>query len=295
MSNQLKTGQKNPIAIVMITLNEAHNLEGALMNVSDWAEEVFIVDSFSKDESVDIALRYGAKVVQRRFRNFGDQWNFALEQLPIRSKWTMKLDPDERLTDDLKKEISTAILDEKYFGFSMIRRLWFMNCPLPVRQRLTRVWQTGKCRFSDVEVNEHPMVEGAVGELWGEIEHHDSPDLDHWYEKQNRYTTSEAIMRFTNASLADTPKLLGSTLQRRMWLKKHFARIPFRYFLFFLYSYLVQSAWRAGRVGWIWARLRTDVMRMIDLKHYEMTMLNRIPSKRQYGPGLPDSRVEQAD
>ena len=50
---------------------------------------------------MDIALRHGVYVVQRKFDGFGDQWNFAL-QLPIAAPWTMKLDPDERLTDELK-------------------------------------------------------------------------------------------------------------------------------------------------------------------------------------------------
>jgi len=48
--------------------------------------------------------------VQRRFRGFGDQWNFALRELPITAPWTMKLDPDERLSDTLKQEIASAII-----------------------------------------------------------------------------------------------------------------------------------------------------------------------------------------
>ena len=86
----------------MITLNEGHNMAAVLENLRGWAQEVFIVDSYSKDDTVDIALKHGAHVVQRQFRGFGDQWNFAMSQLPITAPWTMKLDPDERLTDALK-------------------------------------------------------------------------------------------------------------------------------------------------------------------------------------------------
>ena len=71
-----------PVAVVMLSLNEGHNMEAVLQNLAGWAQEVFIVDSFSSDDTIDIALRHGARVVQRRFRAFGDQWNFAL-QLPI--------------------------------------------------------------------------------------------------------------------------------------------------------------------------------------------------------------------
>ena len=92
-----------PIAVVLITLNEEHNLEGALDNLKGWAQEVFIVDSFSQDKTVDIALDHGVHIIQRKFRGFGDQWNYALNELPITAKWTMKLDPDERLSNEIKK------------------------------------------------------------------------------------------------------------------------------------------------------------------------------------------------
>lgn len=89
-----------PVAVVMITFNEAHNLPAVLENLRGWAQEVFVVDSYSTDGSVDVALAHGATVVQRAFRDFGDQWNFAVGKLPVTAPWTMKLDPDERLTDD---------------------------------------------------------------------------------------------------------------------------------------------------------------------------------------------------
>jgi len=65
-----------PVAVVMISLNEDHNTEAVLRNLNGWAQEVFLVDNYSRDDTVDIALRYGVHVVQRRFRGFGDQWNF---------------------------------------------------------------------------------------------------------------------------------------------------------------------------------------------------------------------------
>lgn len=282
-----------PVAVVMISLNEGHNMEAVCQNLVGWAQEVFLVDSFSQDVTVEIALRYGVRVVQRAFKDFGDQWNFALQALPITAPWTMKLDPDERLSDELKATLLASMQRGEADGFSLTRRLWFMGKPLPVTQALIRVWRTGRCRFTDVAVNEHPIVDGKIGVVSGEMAHHDSPDLDHWLEKQNRYTTSEALMAFNKAPLAQTPSLFGSSMQRRMWLKRHFHALPFRYFLFFLYNLLWQGAWRAGWVGWTWARLRSDVMRLIEYKRREMEMTGRLPVKRFYGPGKPDPRVRQ--
>lgn len=282
-----------PVAVVLICLNEGHNMEAVCRNLAGWAQEVFLVDSYSQDDTVDIALRHGVQVVQRRFMGFGDQWNFALRELPIKAPWTMKLDPDERLSDELKASLLLAMNGDGASGLSLDRRLWFMGRALPVRQSLVRAWKTGRCRFTGNAVNEHPVVEGLVKQVSGDMEHHDSPDLDHWLEKQNRYTTAEAIVANQKSLLADTPRLFGTALQRRMWLKNNFHRLPLRFFLLFLYHWLWLGAWRAGWVGYVWARLRSDVMRLIEYKRREIEIRGRQPTVRHYGPGKPDARVRQ--
>jgi glycosyltransferase involved in cell wall biosynthesis len=284
-----------PVAVILISLNEGHNMEAVCQNLAGWAQEVFLVDSYSQDDTLDIALSHGVQVVQRRFRGFGDQWNFALQELPITARWTMKLDPDERLSDELKANLLAAVQLNESDGLSLTRRLWFMGRPLSVHHTLIRLWRTGRCRFTDISVNEYPIVEGRIMHVAGDMEHHDSPDLDHWLEKQNRYTTAEAISAYKQSPMADTPRLMGTALQRRMWIKKNFYRLPFRYLLLFLYNLLWQDAWRAGWVGYVWARLRSDVMRLREYKRREMELTGRFPVKRIYGPGQPDPRVQQSE
>lgn len=283
-----------PLAIVMISLNEEHNMEAVLENIDGFAQEVFLVDSFSSDKTVEVALRHGVHVVQRRFRGFGDQWNFAMRELPITAPWTMKLDPDERLTDELKDSIRTALVSPSADAFIVRRRLWFMTRPLPVIQQILRIWRTGSCRFSDVLVNEHPIVEGTYLRLNGELEHFDSPNLDHWLEKQNAYTTAEAYSFWSGSALSAEPHLFGTALQRRMWFKANFYRLPLRHLAMLLYCLLVQGAWRAGTIGFIWARLRGDVFRLIDYKRKEMALLGDgyAASGAQLGP--PHPRAKQS-
>jgi glycosyltransferase involved in cell wall biosynthesis len=284
-----------PVAVIMISLNEDHNLQAVLSNLRGWAQEVFLVDSFSKDTTVNVALQHGVHVVQRQFRGFGDQWNFAISKLPIAAPWTMKLDPDERLDNVAKARLIEVMQRGNCDGISMTRRLWFMGRPLPARHKLIRLWRTGNCRFTDVIVNEHPIIKGRVTHVDAEIAHHDSPDLDHWLEKQNRYTTAEAVMLYQGSALADKPRLLGNPLQRRMWLKAQYHHLPFRHVMFFAYCYAVTGAWRSGWVGYAWARLRADVMRLIDYKKREIELTGRLPQRRPYGAGAPDPRVPQYD
>lgn len=280
-----------PIAVVMISLNEAHNMGEVIANLQGWAQEVFLVDSCSADDTVDIALGHGVHVVQRRFKGFGDQWNFAMTALPITAPWTMKLDPDERLTDELKNSLEEMVREAQFQGIVVRRRLRFMGKALPVEQPILRLWKTGNCRFTDVAVNEHPIVDGLISDANGYLEHLDSPDLDHWVIKQNRYTTAEAISQFEQRALAAPPKLLGSALERRMWFKRNFWKVPGRYLILFLYHLIFLGAWRAGRVGWIWCHLRTEVYRQWEFKRFEIEATGKMPAKIPPHPGAPDSRV----
>lgn len=282
-----------PVAVIMISLNESHNMADVLENLEGWAQEVFLVDSYSCDDTLDIALARGVQVVQRPFKGFGDQWNFAVGELPVNATWTMKLDPDERLTPELKASIEKAIADDNHDALVMQRRLWFMGKPMSVRQNILRLWRSGICRFSNVSVNEHPLVEGRELLIDGDLEHHDSPNLHHWYEKQNHYTTAEAAASIRGDKLSTTPRFFGTGFERRMWLKKVYVHLPFRHHLMRLYCLFYLGAWRAGRVGFIWARLRAEVFRMREYKRLEMMWQNSPYDPPPPKTGHPDSRVPQ--
>lgn len=283
-----------PVTVIMLTLNEAHNLPRILENLKGWASQVIILDSYSSDNTVDIALNAGAIVAQKNFDGFGSQWNFAIQLKDISMPWIMKIDPDELLTQELKKNIISSCNNEKnYNAFVVKRKLWFMGKPMPVEQKIIRIWRHRKCYFTDVLVNEHPIINGNVLEIKGEIEHHDSPSLEHWFNKQNIYTSYEAEILFKKKNLADSPRLFGNKLQRRMWLKRYYFKVPFRYHLLFLYNFFILGAFKAGKVGYIWARLRSEIMRLIQYKLLEAKMYGYMPAKFIYLQGKPDPRVDQ--
>lgn len=280
-----------PIAVVMISLNEAHNMVEVLENIKDWAGEIFLVDSCSKDCTIDIALSYGVNVIQRKFTGFGNQWNFALEKLPITMPWTMKLDPDERLSAELKESIRKLIEDNSTSGISVVRKLWFMGKKLSASQVIVRIWRTGKCKFTNSTVNEYPIVDGIIARASGYLEHHDSPNIEHWVNKQNLYTTLEAKNQFLQIKRAKSSPNADIGFILRMWLKAYFWKIPLRYIFLFLYHYLFLGGWSAGKAGIIWAHLRTNVYRLWEYKYTEMKILNSDYVNIPYGQGAPDGRV----
>jgi len=265
-----------PIAVLMITLNEGHNLEDMIKQLNNWASEIFVLDSFSNDNTLEILKKYKVVYKQRIFSNFGDQWNYALKCFQIQSRFTMKLDPDERLTKELKDEITINLKVNNYDGYYFDRVLFFMGKKLPIKQEVTRIWRTGKAKFTDVLVNETPIVDGSIHKLESKLLHMDSPNLEHWYAKQNKYTTSEAIAKFNKKDLPFEAILFGNKDNRRMWFKKNFYKIPFRFVLLFLYYYIFKGLFMSGKEGFIWSHLRTEVMRMREYKFYELTKKNSL-------------------
>ena len=268
---------KPSLTVIFITMNEEYHIGAAIDNIKDIANEIWVVDSGSTDKTVEIAESKGAKVIYHKFENFGAQWNFALS-LPIKSAWTMKMDPDERLSTELKNEIlfTLNLVDISIKGFSFDRVLWFLGKRLDgVKNNVVRIWRTGCCRFSDVVVNEHPLIQGKIIKLKGLMEHLDSKNLSHWLEKQNKYTSGEASMRYRNDELSVSPKLFGTNLERRMWFKRYFYKLPCRYQIWFLYCFFVRGAWRSGRTGWAWAQMRVMVMRLVEYKWIESSNARR--------------------
>ena len=164
---------------------------------------------------------------------------------------------------------------------------------MPTKQTLVRVWKTGKCKFTKVSVNEYPIVKGKLSHVKGELEHFDSPSFEHWINKQNNYSTREAINLFENQPLSDKPNLFGTYFQKRMWFKKNFFRIPFFYLFYFLYIYLICGAWKAGRVGIYWSKSRITYLKMIEIKLFEMNITDKVPPKCNNKLGQVDRRVVQ--
>lgn len=262
---------KLPLTVVMITLNEAHNLPECINQLSGWASEICILDSYSDDNTEKIADEFGVKFVKRKFTYFGDQWNYALKAFKIKNKFTMKIDPDERLTKELKKNIEKSInSNSKFNGFTLTRVLYFLGKRLPIKQNILRIWKTGTVKFSDVLVNEHPIIVGTTKHISGDLLHVDSPSLEHWFSKQNKYSSAEAKSKILKKKLSYNPKLFGNLNERRMWAKQNFNHIPFRYFLLFIYYYIFKGLFRCGKEGYIWSHLRLQVMRMREFKYFEL-------------------------
>ena len=285
---------KLPITVLIPTLNAAGHLNELLDSIESYVTDIFIVDSFSIDQTVDIALARKIKIVQRHYVTSSDQFRWMLKKLPIKTPWIFFMAQDERFSNTLVsklKQLFEVGIPESVDGFTVNWRLWFMGHPLHAMSPNLRLLRTGKCDVSEVACNEHFLVKGRIAHLDGILEHKDTLTMHEWYEKQNLWTTREAIQRVKPPSDDEKAKIFGSALQRKAFVRECFLRTPLRSIAMTLYYFLKFGAWRDGVLGWTWARLRVWVWDVTLLKEREMRQYGvpfKIPEGRH---GTFDARV----
>lgn len=276
---------KLPISVIILTYNEEKNIEECLKSVYDWVDEIFIVDSYSTDGTLEIAKKYTDKIYQHPFENYAKQFNWALKNLPLKNEWIMRLDADERVTPELKEELLKKLpeLQEDITGLYVKRRVYFMGRWIKhggyYPTWLLRIWRKGKGYCEERWMDEHiKITEGKVFFLDNDIVDDNKKDLHWWIGKHNSYATREAIdilnLRFNFLKYDNIkPAFFGTQEQRKRWLKeKLYARMPLfiRPFLYFIYRYFIKFGFLDGKEGLIFHFLQGFWYRfLVDAFIYE--------------------------
>jgi glycosyltransferase involved in cell wall biosynthesis len=276
--------ERVPVSVLVPIRNEAENLPRCLGCVQ-WADEIFVVDSQSTDGSGEIALRYGAEVVQFHFNGtWPKKKNWALENLPFKNEWVLILDADEVLPAEAAAEIGKAIANAgEIAGYWINRRFFFLGRWL--RHSYYPNWNLRLFRRSlgryeklteadtgsgDNEVHEHVVVRGATGRLQTEMDHYAFPSVEVFVEKHNRYSNWEARVAADEFLQRSSGDLSHAPVERRRRLKKLSQRLPFRPLLRFLYIYVWQKGFLDGRDGYYFARLHAVYEFLSVAKTYEL-------------------------
>ena len=284
------------IAVIILTFNEAANLPQALASIQGWAREVFVLDSFSTDNTCEIAQAAGCVVVQNRFVDYAKQRNYAIERLPITASWIFFLDADEWLTDALKIEISQAIASQpEENGYYIKRRMiwmgrWIKRGYYPTW--ILRLFRRGCGRCEDRPVNEHLVVEGRAGYLRQDFMHEDRKGIDDWVAKHNRYASREALELIGQEENRQQQEIeasfWGTQAERKRWLRYQvWKRMPplARPFFYFVYRYFLTGAFLEGRAAFIFHFLHALwYPLLIDAKYLEMKSAAENP-RRDGKPG----------
>lgn len=274
-----------PISVVIATKNEACNIEECLESVL-WADQVCLVDSQSTDGTVEIAESYNAEVHQFHYDGgWPKKRNWALEHVSIRNPWILILDADERVTEELRSEIETAIKNTEIDGYYIRWKFMFFNRWMKHSWShgwMLRLFRHGKGGYEDLgmrgeggwdaEVHENVVVEGQCKRLKSPLLHETRQDLEYWIRKQNEFSTWNAKRRLQQLSDHMLPLSYlwdGDPIHRRRWLKSLYIRLPFKPLLMFIYLYFVKFGFLDGVAGFYFCVLRAIHEFNIDAKVYE--------------------------
>jgi glycosyltransferase involved in cell wall biosynthesis len=244
-----------PVSVLVPTLDEELNLPECLASVA-WADELFVVDSFSHDRTLDIARERGAHVVQHPFEDYSRQKNWALATLPFRNEWVLIVDADERVTHELRGEIEGVLAEPSRDGYYVNRRFiflgrWIRHAGWYPSWNL-RLFRHRLGRYDNREVHEHLVLDGSVGYLRHDLLHLDRRGLDAFIARHNRYSTLEAAARFKaeRASAPSVRRLRGAPVERKRFLRERiWPSVPAKPLALFLYMYVVRRGFLDGRPG----------------------------------------------
>lgn len=283
---------KAPVSVIIITHNEEAHIEKCVLSVSQWADQVFVVDSFSSDRTVELAKRTGAEVVENSFESPAQQKNWALENLPIKHDWTLFLDADEWVPDELRDEMIQAIADaaDDVTAFKMRYRLIFYGKWIrhsgwyPVW--ITRLVRRSVSRWERRRVDEHIITNGRVARLEHDLIHESLHDMYRWIEKHNRYSEANAqeyalILRREPGDRLPA-KAFGSQAERKRFIKERiWPYLPGRALVYFFYLYVFRRGFLDGRRGLIFCVMHAifehfNTMKLWELLNYKEQASDRI-------------------
>jgi hypothetical protein len=265
------------ISVLILTLNEEVNLQACLQSAR-WSDDIVVFDSFSSDRTVEIAWAAGARVVQRAFDNYASQRNHALRDVAFRNAWVYMLDADERIPDDLRAEMLSAVTaaPEEVTVFRLRRKDFLFGRWLR-RSSGYPTWAARLFRAGHVwverEINEQVTTTGETAALAGHFVHLPfNSGIAHWFHRHNRYSSMEAVslLQEIGQPLCWRGLFIRDPAVRRKHLKQLAYRLPGRPLLVFAYLYVARLGLLDGLPGLHYCLLRTIYEYMINLKAKEL-------------------------
>lgn len=278
---------KETIAAIILTYNEEKHIARCICSLKDYCEEIWVVDSFSCDRTLDIAERLGAKTIKHPFQNQAQQFNWAIHSCDINAKWIWRVDADEYISDKLGKKVHEAISEHEnddVNGIYVNKAIVFQGRKLmhggwyPAQQ--IKVIRKGFGQSENKVMDEHlTITSGRTISVDGDQTDENLNELTWWIDKHNKYASREALnMLRMQYGMDDEEhgmkaKLTGNDAERKRWLKTRYARMPLflRPFMYFFVRYVLKGGFLDGKEGFIWHILQGFWYRfLVDAKIFEL-------------------------
>jgi glycosyltransferase involved in cell wall biosynthesis len=273
-----------PVSVVVLTKNEERDLPKCLRSLAAF-DEIFVVDSDSSDATQQIARQFGAEVIEFQWNgSYPKKKQWALENLPFTHSWVLYVDADEEITQALRDEIVEVVAKPQHNGYFVAYDYAFLGRVLRHGHRVYKLilFDRHGARFAELpdldvgtatEVEPHyqPQIPGTTGVLRARALHDDHDMLFQYFDRHNRYSDWEAVLRKSGA----LPVKGEAQPRLRTTLKRLFARMPFKGVLSFAHSYFVRLGFLDGRAGFHYAVAKAFYYWQIRVKQLELEEVRR--------------------
>lgn len=272
------------LSAVILTYNEEKHLQRCLDSLKNVCKEIYIVDSYSTDNTEIIARKNNVHFLQNKWLNYSNQFNWALTNIKFNTNWIIRIDADEYVTKELSSELiqKLDLLEPSITGINVPRLMYFMNKPLrkggmyPIQH--LKIWRSGMATCEQKWMDERMvLIEGKTVSFSGDIIDHNLNNIHWWSQKHIGYAVREAIdvldkkYRFSD-SYRNQSVLIDGISSSRSWFKSKYLKLPLfiRPFLFWFVRYIFQGGFLEGKRGFVWNLLQCFWYRfLVDVIIYE--------------------------
>lgn len=276
------------LTVIVLTYNEAKHISRCLASCSRLDARLVVVDSFSGDDTCDLAQTKGAEVYQNPFVSQAQQFEWAMENCGIETEWILRLDADETIDDELCESVARFLKasNTNVNGAVFLRKHIFLGkwvrhggrYPLP----MLRLFRKGTAHIEQRWMDEHIVLDaGSSVVLKGGFEDNNLNSIGWFIDKHNKYATREVL----DIKLAEIFPVQDKEISKEtglgIWLKRQikeglYLRLPYfiRPTLYFLYRYIIQLGFLDGARGFAYHFMQGFWYRaLVDLKCLEVDRL----------------------
>jgi len=256
------------IAVVILTYNEERHIERCIQSIKKYSDNIYIIDSYSTDNTIQICKSLNVNILQNKFINQSKQFTWALDNINFKTEWTLRLDADEYLEDNLIIEIKNKLpnINKDIVGINLKRKHIFMDKWIKFGGRypliLLRLWRTGHGYIEDRWMDEHIMVEGGKTiTLKNNFCDHNLNNLSFFINKHDWYAGREVVdILLDNLKIKNDKKKLSTkntsfnVSLKRFFKESFYNKLPIGLgpLLYFLYRYIFLLGFLDGKVGLIY-------------------------------------------
>ena len=276
-----------PLTILIPTKNEENNITKCLEPIHKWANEIVVLDSQSTDKTLEIVDSYGCSVQQFFYKGgWPKKRQWALDNLKFKNQWILLLDSDEILTEQVKFEIEKKIEENKYFGFYIDFKIYFLGKLLSYGDTvLTKLslFKQGCAAYElrlsdqdqsmlDIEIHEHVCMTNIskAEKLTNAIKHENVNALSRYIEKHNHYSNWESKIYADESEHIDTEnESLSRQAKFRRKVKSRLIKSPFSSIFSFVYFYILKGGFIDGYQGFLYAGFRSFYLFQVNAKIFE--------------------------